>query len=606
MNNIRNFCIIAHIDHGKSTLADRMLEQTGTINSRHMKEQFLDKLELERQRGITIKLQAVRMAWSPTAHSSRLAAGDEVENEYIFNLIDTPGHVDFSYEVSRSLAACEGALLLVDATQGIEAQTISNFYKALDHNLTIIPVVNKIDLPNAEPDRRAKELSDTLGFREDEIIFTSGKSGAGVPELFQAIVNRIPAPTGDPSPSIPPRALVFDSHFDPHLGVVAFVRVVEGQFKRQPLKMLASHSQFVPLEVGYNGSGYQPQPFIQAGEVGYVSTGLKNISQVQVGDTLTTADHPATAMLPGYEPVKPMVFAGLYPINADDYLEFRESLEELALNDAALVYEPETSAALGFGFRVGFLGMLHLEVTEERLQQEFNLNLLATAPSVEYQLSKTDGTEVLLHAAADLPDPSEINQIREPWVRAELMGPRAYLGSLIELCQAHRGLMVNTEYLDDRIQLIYEVPLSEIIFNFYDELKSISQGYVSLDYQLLDYRPVDAVKLDILVNGDRVDALSQLVVRQKAEYIGREVVAKLKEVIPRQNFKVPLQAAIGGRIIAREDIAAFRKDVTAKLYGGDVTRKNKLLDKQKKGKQRMKMFGKVEIPQEAFLAVLKR
>jgi GTP-binding protein LepA len=596
MKTIRNFCIIAHIDHGKSTLADRMLETTGTIQSRQMKEQFLDKLELERERGITIKLQAVRMTWTPPGS----------DDEYIFNLIDTPGHVDFAYEVSRSLAACEGALLLVDATQGVEAQTISNFYKALDHNLTIIPVVNKVDLPNAEPERRAKELSDTLGFREDEIIFTSGKSGIGIEELFQAIIERIPAPSGDDAADIPPRALVFDSQFDTHLGVVAFVRVVEGRLKRQQLRMLASKSQFLPLEVGYNGSGYEPQPELVAGEVGYISTGLKDISQVRVGDTLTSAERPAMDMLPGYEPVKPMVFAGLYPINADDYLEFRGSLEELALNDAALVYEPETSAALGFGFRIGFLGMLHLEVTEERLQQEFNLDLLATAPSVEYQVTKSDGSEILLHAAADLPDPSEIQEIREPWVKAELMGPRQYLGSLIELCQAHRGIMVNTEYLDERIRLVYELPLSEIIFNFYDELKSISQGYVSLDYTVIEYRAVEAVKLDILVNGERVDALSQLVVRQKADYIGREVVAKLKEVIPRQNFKVPLQAAIGGRIVAREDIAAFRKDVTAKLYGGDVTRKNKLLDKQKKGKQRMKMFGKVEIPQEAFLAVLKR
>ncbi len=602
MNNLRNFCIIAHIDHGKSTLADRMLEATGTIQSRQMKDQFLDKLELERQRGITIKLQAVRMVWKPDADSSL----DEVANEYVFNLIDTPGHVDFSYEVSRSLAACEGALLLVDATQGVEAQTISNFYKALDHNLTIIPVVNKIDLPNAEPERRAKELSDTLGFREDEIVFTSGKTGIGIQDLFQAIVDRVPPPAVDDSPDIPPRALVFDSQFDTHLGVIAFVRVVEGRLKRQSLRMLASKSTFTPLEVGYNGSGYQSQSEIIAGEVGYVSTGLKDISQVRVGDTLTSADNPSDHMLPGYEPVKPMVFAGLYPINADDYLEFRESLEELALNDAALIYEPETSAALGFGFRVGFLGMLHLEVTEERLSQEFNLDLLATAPSVEYQVTKTDGHELLLHAAADLPDPSEIQQIREPWVKAELLGPRSYLGSLIELCQTHRGVMINTEYMDDRAQLVYELPLSEIIFNFYDELKSISQGYVSLDYTVIDYRSVDAVKLDILVNGEKVDALSQLVVKQKAEFIGREVVAKLKEVIPRQNFKVPIQAAIGGRIVAREDIAAFRKDVTAKLYGGDVTRKNKLLDKQKKGKQRMKMFGKVEIPQEAFLAVLKR
>ncbi len=620
MNNIRNFCIIAHIDHGKSTLADRMLEATGTVQTRQMKAQFLDKLALERERGITIKLQAVRMAWRPSdsrtagrqdgqkdkvQQSSNPAVQQSVENGYVFNLIDTPGHVDFAYEVSRSLAACEGALLLIDATQGIEAQTISNFYKALDHNLTIIPVVNKIDLPNAEPERRAQEVSDVLGFNQSEVIFTSGKTGAGVEDLFMAIVQRIPAPKTT-QPSTPLKALVFDSQFDPHQGVVAYIRVVEGVVRREQLMLMASGAKFLPLEVGYNGSGLEAQSELRAGEVGYVATGLKDITQVRVGDTLTSAIHATQTPLAGYEPVKPMVFAGLYPVNADDYADFRGSLEELALNDAALTYELETSAALGFGFRVGFLGMLHLEVTEERLTQEFDLDLLATAPSVEYEVTKTNKQELLIRAAADLPDPGDIAEIREPWVRAELIGPKTYLGSLIELCQSHRGVMINTEYLDERIRLTYELPLSEIIFNFYDELKSTSQGYVSLDYTMLNYRPVKAVKLDILVNGERVDALSQLVVAEKAEYIGREVVAKLKEVIPRQNFKVPLQAAVGGRIIAREDIAAFRKDVTAKLYGGDVTRKNKLLDKQKKGKKRMKMFGKVEIPQEAFLAVLKR
>lgn len=610
MKNIRNFCIIAHIDHGKSTLADRMLEITGTVQSRQMKEQFLDKLSLERERGITIKLQAVRMLWQPeqpqdtTLDASNLNH-DSVDDGYIFNLIDTPGHVDFAYEVSRSLAACEGALLLIDATQGVEAQTISNFYKALDHGLTIIPVVNKIDLPNAEPEKRAREVSESLGFREDEVIFTSGKTGEGVKDLFKAIVERVPAPA-ETATDAPLKALVFDSQFDPHQGVVAYIRVMEGIAKREQLRFMASTANFMPLAVGYSQFGFEPQTQLLAGEVGYVATGLKDITQVRVGDTLTTASRPTAEPLAGYEPVKPMVFAGLYPVNADDYMDFRSSLEELALNDAALTYSPETSAALGFGFRVGFLGMLHLEVTEERLAQEFDLNLIATAPSVEYEVVKVNGEELLIRAAADLPDAGEVAEIREPWVKAELIGPKTYLGSLIELCQSHRGVMINTEYMDDRIRLEYEMPLSEIIFNFYDELKSISQGYVSLDYSMLDYRPVKAVKLDILVNGDRVDALSQLVVREQAEYIGREVVAKLKEVIPRQNFKVPLQAAIGGRIIAREDIAAFRKDVTAKLYGGDVTRKNKLLDKQKKGKQRMKTFGKVDIPQEAFLTVLKR
>ncbi len=610
MSNIRNFCIIAHIDHGKSTLADRMLEMTGTVASRQMKEQFLDKLALERERGITIKLQAVRMLWHPAQRpegvefeTGRLKL-DAVENEYIFNLIDTPGHVDFAYEVSRSLAACEGALLLVDATQGIEAQTIANFYKALDHNLTIIPVVNKIDLPNAEPERRAKEISDTLGFREDEVIFTSGKSGQGVEALFAAIVERIPAP--EQRVDEPLQALVFDSQFDPHQGVMAFVRVKKGEVRREKLRLIASEGEFMPLAVGYNGSGLEPQERLVAGEVGYVATGLKDINQVHVGDTLTSVARPAAAPLPGYEPVKPMVFAGLYPVNSDDYVEFRDSLEELALNDAALMFSPETSAALGFGFRVGFLGMLHLEVTEERLSDEFNLDLVATAPSVEYEVDKTNGESLLIRAAADLPDPGSIQEIREPWVKAELIGPKAYLGQLIELCERHRGIMITTEFMEDRAWLMYELPLAEIIFNFYDELKSVSQGYVSLDYTVIGYRPVEAVKLDVLVNGEQVDALAQLVVRSQAERIGREVVAVLKDVIPRQNFKVPLQAAIGGRIVAREDIAAFRKDVTAKLYGGDVTRKNKLLDKQKKGKKRMKMFGKVEIPQEAFLAVLKR
>lgn len=609
MSHIRNFCIIAHIDHGKSTLADRMLEMTGTVTARQMKEQFLDKLALERERGITIKLQAVRMAWhapdgQPAMQDNAMDQGSSQSGSYIFNLIDTPGHVDFAYEVSRSLAACEGALLLVDATQGIEAQTIANFYKALDHNLVIIPVVNKIDLPNAEPERRAKELSDTLGFRDDEILFTSGKSGEGVEDLFRAIVERIPAPEQDVDS--PLEALVFDSQFDPHQGAVAFVRVVKGQVRREQLKLMALGTQFSPLAVGYNGSGFEPQEKLVAGEVGYIATGMKEISQVRVGDTLTTLHRPAAHALPGYEPVKPMVFAGLYPVNSDDYVAFRDSLEELALNDASLTYSLETSAALGFGFRVGFLGMLHLEVTEERLSEEFGLDLVATAPSVEYEVDKTNGETLHIMAAADLPDPGSIDEIREPWVKVELIGPKEYLGSLIELCERHRGVMSNTEFLEDRIRLVYELPLAEIIFNFYDELKSVSQGYVSLDYAVIDYRPVEAVKLDVLVNGEQVDALAQLVVKSQAERIGREVVARLKEVIPRQNFKVPLQAAIGGRIVAREDIAAFRKDVTEKLYGGDVTRKNKLLDKQKKGKKRMKMFGKVEIPQEAFLAVLKR
>jgi GTP-binding protein LepA len=574
-----------------------------------MKDQFLDKLDLERERGITIKLQAVRMKWRA---ARRQSSSDQLpenptlnaDREYIFNLIDTPGHVDFAYEVSRSLAACEGALLLVDASQGIEAQTIANFYKALDHNLTIIPVVNKVDLPNAEPEKRAKELCDTLGFRDDEVIFTSGKSGIGVEELFYTIVDRIPAPAQDTHK--PVKALVFDSQFDPHQGVVAFVRVIDGVLQRQNLRMMASGMNFMPLTVGYNGSGFEPQSRLEAGEVGYIATGLKDITQVRVGDTVTTTDWPAAEPLHGYEPVKPMVFAGLYPVNSDDYVQFRGSLEELALNDASLTYSLETSAALGFGFRVGFLGMLHLEVTEERLSGEFGLDLVATAPSVEYEVFKTDGTELAIRAAADLPDPASIREIREPWVKAELLGPKEYLGALIELCESHRGIMVNTEFMEDRSLLTYELPLSEIIFNFYDELKSVSQGYVSLDYSLIEYRQVDAVKLDVLVNGEQVDALAQLVVRSQAERIGREVVARLKEVIPRQNFKVPLQAAIGGRIVAREDIAAFRKDVIEKLYGGDVTRKNKLLDKQKKGKKRMKMFGKVEIPQEAFLAVLKR
>lgn len=601
--HIRNFCIIAHIDHGKSTLADRLLEATGTISEREMVEQVLDLMDLEREKGITIKATAVRMIY-------RSARGEEYE----FNLIDTPGHVDFTYEVSRSLAACEGALLVVDATQGIQAQTLANVFLALEQNLTIIPVINKIDLPNADPERVAEELREVIGFSPEEILYVSAKEGIGIPQLLEAIVQRIPPPVGDAA--APLRALIFDSKYDPYKGVIAYVRVKDGSFTRgQPLRLMLNGLRIDPLEIGTFRPWMVPVQSLATGEVGYVATGLKEVSEVQVGDTLTDDARPATEPLPGYRPAKPMVFAGLYPANADDYLKLKDALDKLRLNDAALVYEPETSAALGFGYRCGFLGLLHMEIVQERLEREFGLNLVTTAPSVEYRVIKHNGQEIVVDNPSDLPPPQEIQQILEPWLDITIIVPARYLGLVMDLVTSRRGVHLRMEYLDHgrqeqdpgdlRVLLEYEVPLPEILVDFYDQLKSRTQGYASLDYSFSHYAPAPLVKLDILVNGQPVDALSMIVHRDKAYQQGRALVEKLREVIPRQLFDVAIQAAVGGRVIARETVPALRKNVLAKCYGGDVTRKRKLLEKQAEGKKRMKRIGTVDVPQEAFMAVLK-
>lgn len=619
--NIRNFCIIAHIDHGKSTLSDRLLEITGTIEKRKLHDQFMDTLELEQERGITIKLQTARMEYS-------------LENsDYILNLIDTPGHVDFSYEVSRSLAACEGALLLVDATQGVEAQTISNAFKALEHDLVIIPVINKIDLPNAEPERRAKEFCDVLGFKMDEIIFTSGKTGEGVEDLLKAIVERIPAPKGDQNSKL--QCLIFDSFFDDHKGVVAQVKVVNGKVSKQDfvnkkkLRFIATQNDLAPLEIGYLTPILIESNSLNIGEVGYIATGQKDIRGVRVGDTVTFSDEPAEA-LPGYEKAKSMVYAGLYPVDADKQVEFREALEKLALNDAALNYAPEVSQALGSGFRCGFLGLLHMEIVQERLEREYGIDLVITAPSVEYKIklvSTTSGKykpsefdsdgRLTITSAADLPDEGMILEIQEPWVEVEIITPSDYLGEIMQLCQDKRGVYKNTEYIKtgretetsegiDRAILKYDMPLAEIITDFFDKLKSISHGYASLDYKVKGYIAADIVRLNVLVNAEPVDALSMLVERKNSVYEGKRLVEKLKTLIPKHQFKIPVQAAIGAKIVAREDIPAYKKDVLKGLYGGDHRRKMKHLERQKEGKKRMKQFGSVTIPQDAFLAVLKK
>jgi GTP-binding protein LepA len=616
---IRNFCIIAHIDHGKSTLSDRLLELTGTIDKRVLHDQFMDTLELEQERGITIKLQTARMKY--------------VYNgvEYILNLIDTPGHVDFAYEVSRSLAACEGALLLVDAAQGVEAQTISNAFKALEHDLTIIPVVNKIDLPSAEPERRAQEFCEVLGFKMDEMVFTSGKTGAGVEDLLKAVIERVPAPKKGSGEKL--QGLIFDSFYDDHKGVVAQVRLMNGEIKKgditsskRKLRFIGTQNDIVPVEIGYMTPVLVEAESMGDGEVGYIATGQKDIQQVRVGDTVTFADDPAPA-LPGYAKAQPMVYAGLYPVDSDKQVEFREALEKLALNDAALSYTPEASQALGFGFRCGFLGLLHMEIVQERLEREYDIDLVITAPSVEYKI-KLNGTKmkseqfkptdfdtlgrVTITSASQMPDPSYIEDIYEPWVEAEIITPGEYIGALMTLCQEKRGIYKNTEYIQsgnaslERAILKYEIPLSEIITDFFDTMKSISHGYASLDYRFKDYIAGDIVKLDIKVLDEPVDALSTLVAKENAYYVGKKLVERLKEVIPKHQFKVPIQAAIGGKIVAREDISAYRKDVLKGLYGGDQRRKMKHLERQKEGKKRMKMFGNVTIPQEAFLAVLKK
>jgi len=603
---IRNFCIIAHIDHGKSTLADRFLEETGTIARRDMSEQVLDAMDLEREKGVTIKAKAVRMSF---------AARDG--HEYELNLIDTPGHVDFGYEVSRALAACEGAVLVVDAAQGIQAQTLANVYLALDADLTLIPVVNKIDLPSAEPERVAQELVDTLGFSREEILFASAKEGTGTGEVLEAVVERVPPPRGDAD--APLRALIFDSKYDAYKGVIAYVRVVDGGvMPRRRVRLMSTGLSVEPLEVGVFRPSFEPVAELTMGEVGYIATGLKDVKQCRVGDTITDDARPAAEPLPGYRPAKPMVFAGIYPQIANEYTELREALEKLQLNDASLVYQPESSVALGFGFRCGFLGLLHMEIVQERLEREYGIALLATAPSVEYEVTRTDGSEVVIDNPADLPPPNEIDEVREPWMDISIIVPDRYIGPVMELVTGNRGEFKRMEYLqhgiiqDDgskkgegRVLLEYRIPLSEILVDFYDQLKSGTQGYASLDYTFAGYRPAPLVKLDILVNGQPVDALSLITHRENATRRGRELVEKLRSLIPRQMFDVPIQAAIGGRIVARETIRAMRKNVLAKCYGGDITRKRKLLEKQAEGKKRMKRVGNVEIPQEAFMAVLR-
>jgi GTP-binding protein LepA len=585
-SRIRNFSIIAHIDHGKSTVADRILQLTEAVSERDMRDQMLDSMELERERGITIKAQAVRVHWR----------GHEL------NLIDTPGHVDFTYEVSRSLQACEGALLVVDAAQGIEAQTLANAYLAIENDLEIVPIANKIDLPQADPDAAAREVAELLGGSADDVLRISAKTGTGVEEVLDAIVERVPAPAGDPSAAA--RALIFDSSYDQYRGVIAFVRVVDGSFETgEPLRAMALGTQLEAEELGYMSPARVPVPLLTAGEVGYVVTGLKDVSRLRVGDTLTTRRQPAQSALPGYKDVKPMVFAGLFPTDSDEYPALRDALERLKLNDAALVYEPETSQALGFGFRCGFLGLLHMEIVRERLEREFDLDLLVTAPTVAYRAERRGGEWLELHNPADMPP--EVERVEEPYVHASVIVPRDYVGAVMELCTERRGRFDHMEYLSEqRVQLVYELPLGEIVLDFYDQLKSRTRGYASFDYDLAGFREGELTRVDIFVGGEQVDALSLIVHREAAYERGRQLVERLKEEIPRQMFDVAVQATIGSRVIARETIKAKRKDVLAKCYGGDISRKRKLLEKQKKGKKRMKQVGGVEVPQEAFLAVL--
>ena len=592
---IRNFCIIAHIDHGKSTLADRLIEMTGVLSKREMEEQVLDNMDIERERGITIKSQAVRMKYK---------AKDG--NTYELNLIDTPGHVDFNYEVSRSLAACDGAILVVDASQGVEAQTLANVYLAIDNNLEILPVINKVDLPNARPDEVKNEIEDIIGIPAQDAPCISAKTGLNVDEVLERIVTDIPAPTGDEN--APLQALIFDSIYDNYQGAIAYCRIKNGTVKvGDKIRLMASGKTFTVTEVGYFEPGsYSPAESLTAGEVGYIAASIKSLSDIRVGDTITVDDRPAEKPLPGYKKVNPMVYCGLYPVDGSDYENLKVALEKLQLNDAALEYEPETSAALGFGFRCGFLGLLHLEIIEERLDREFDLSLITTSPSVIYKVYKTDGTMVEIYNPADLPPADEISRIEEPFVQAEILTPKEFVGNIMEICQNRRGIYIDMKYLDTtRVTLIYELPLNEIIYDFFDKLKSKTKGYASFDYEIKEYRPSTLVKLDILVNGENVDALSFIVHKDSAYERGKKMIEKLKEVIPRQLFTIPLQAAIGGKIIARETISAMRKDVLAKCYGGDVTRKKKLLEKQKRGKKKMREIGNVEIPQEAFLSVLK-
>jgi GTP-binding protein LepA len=592
MDRIRNFSIIAHIDHGKSTLADRLLELTGTVGAEH-RPQLLDSMDLERERGITIKAQAVRVSYR---------AGDG--ETYHLHLIDTPGHVDFSYEVSRSLAACEGALLVVDAAQGVEAQTVANTYAAVEAGLELIPVLNKVDLPSAEPDRVASEITDLVGGDPDEVLRISAKTGEGVEKVLEAIVARIPPPRGDPDAA--PRALIFDSEFDPYRGVVAYVRLVDGAFhKGERITAMQARTEADIDEIGFFVPEMRPTQGMTAGEVGYMITGIKDVARLRVGDTLTSRLRSAAEPLPGYREVKPMVFCGLFPLDTDRYADLRDALDRLALNDAALSYEPETSQALGFGFRCGFLGLLHMDIVRERLEREYDLELLATTPNVRYEVELRDGERVEVRSPAEMPDPAAIEQILEPYIRATVIAPAGYVGAVMELCQGRRGAHVDMHYLSpERVQLRYDLPLAEIVLDFYDQLKSRTAGYASLDYEQSGNRPADLVKLDVLLAGEQVDALSVIVHSDDAYRVGKALVERLQKTIPRQLFDVPVQAAIGARVLARETVKALRKDVTAKLYGGDVTRKRKLLEKQKAGKKRMKQVGRVEVPQEAFLSVL--
>ncbi|CAM3439301.1 translation elongation factor 4 [Marinicrinis lubricantis] len=591
---IRNFSIIAHIDHGKSTLADRILEYTGALTSREMQAQVLDQMELERERGITIKLQAVRLNYK----------ADDGE-EYILNLIDTPGHVDFTYEVSRSLAACEGALLVVDAAQGIEAQTLANVYLALDNNLEILPVINKIDLPSAEPDRVKQEIEDIIGLDASDAVLASAKAGIGIKEILEQIVTKVPAPSGDPHN--PLKALIFDSHYDAYKGVIVYVRVVDGSIKAgDKIKMMATNKSFEVIEVG----SFMPRMTIvdelKVGDVGFIVAGIKNVSDTRVGDTVTYANKPAAEPLPGYRKINPMVYCGLYPIDTSDYNDLREALEKLELNDASLKYEPETSQALGFGFRCGFLGLLHMEIIQERIEREFNIPLITTAPSVIFRVMQTSGELIEIENPSKMPEVGNIEYIEEPYVKASIMVPNDFVGAIMELCQGKRGEFKAMDYLDTtRVNIVYEMPLSEIVYDFFDQLKSNTKGYASFDYELIGYKQSKLVKLDIMLNAEKVDALSVIVHKDRAYQRGRLICEKLKELIPRQMFEVPVQASIGTKVIARETVKAMRKNVLAKCYGGDISRKRKLLEKQKEGKKRMKMVGSVELPQEAFMAVLK-
>lgn len=589
--NIRNFSIIAHIDHGKSTLADRILEKTGAITEREKKDQLLDNMDIERERGITIKLNAVNLKYNYQGE------------EYILHLIDTPGHVDFSYEVSRSLAACEGAILVVDAAQGIEAQTLANLYLALDNNLTIIPVINKIDLPNADPEKVKRELIETLGFNEDEIVLTSAKNGIGIDELIETIIKKVPAPKGDKNKDL--QALIFDSYFDAYRGIMTLVRVVNGKIKvKDKIKMLATGAVYEVVEIGIHTPHEMKKDQLVAGEVGYLCASIKSIEDVKVGDTITLANSKVD-QLPGYQPMKPMVFCGLYPIESSKYPDLREALEKLKLNDASLEFTPETSKALGFGFRCGFLGLLHMEIIEERIEREFGISLIATSPSVIYDVELTNGEHITVDSPVKMPEKVKIKDIKEPYIRTNIFVPSDYIGAIMELCQDKRGNYVSMEYLDKtRVNIHYELPLSEIVYDFFDKLKSYTKGYASFDYEIIGYKSSNLVKMDILLNSEIVDALSVIVHKDFAYNRGKAIVNNLKKLIPRQQFEVPIQAVIGNKAIARENIKAVRKNVLAKCYGGDVSRKKKLLEKQKEGKKRMKMVGSVEVPQEAFLSVL--